>query len=53
MARRAIAKSRNHEPMNPDLLLDLLRRFQAEGVQYVLVEDRIDREVLQRLKRML
>jgi hypothetical protein len=23
--------------MNPDALLDLLRRFQAEGVQYVLV----------------
>ena len=39
--------------MNPDLLLDLLRRFQAEDMQYVLVEDRIDREVLQRLNRML
>lgn len=23
--------------MNPDVLLDLLRRFQAEGVAYVLV----------------
>ena len=23
--------------MNPDALLDLLRRFQAEGVEYVLV----------------
>lgn len=39
--------------MNPDLLLELLRRFHAEDMQYVLVEDRIDHEVLERLKRML
>lgn len=53
--------------MNPDALLDLLRRFQEEGVEIRTLDiegllktktdyrdkDRIDREVLQRIRDRL
>ena len=39
--------------MDPDALLDLLRRFQAEGVQYILVGGHAVRlnEIRTRLQR--